>query len=118
MIKGKLKFEDHKESLKVGQTENVMKYLKKKEIDVDCLKEDKKEFVKDKLILKAQKRFKSERHNVFTEEINKSSLSSNDDKRIKSIDLVETYAYRTSKDLVCKKEKNKRSNIIKQYKNE
>ena len=82
VIKGKLKFEDYKESLKVCQTENVMKYLKKKEIDVDCLKEDKKEFVKDKLILKAQKRFKSERHNVFTEEINKIALSSNYDEKM------------------------------------
>ena len=39
-------------------------------------------------------------HNVFTEEINKTALSSNDDKRMQSIDLIETYAHRTSKDLV------------------
>ena len=31
--------------------------------------------------------FKSERHNVFTEEIYKLALSSNDDKRIQSIDF-------------------------------
>ena len=55
VIKRKLKFKDYKKSLKVCQTENVIKYLKKKEIDVDCLKEDKNEFVKNKLILKAQK---------------------------------------------------------------
>ena len=30
--------------------------------------------------------------------------SANDDKRIQSIDSVETYSYETSKDLVCKKE--------------
>ena len=42
-----------------------------------------KELVKNnKLILKAQQRFKSERHNVFTEEINKIALGSNDDKRM------------------------------------
>ena len=35
-----------------------------------------------KVILKTQLRFKSERHNVFTEEINKIALSSNDDKRM------------------------------------
>ena len=64
-----------------------------------------------------QQRFKSERHNVFTEEINKIALSSNDDKRMQSIDLIETYAHGTSKDLICKKEKSKRNNIIKQYKN-
>ena len=40
----------------------------------------------------------------FTEEINKMTLSSNDDKRIQSIDLIETYAHGISKYLVCKKE--------------
>ena len=34
----------------------------------------------NKLILKTQQRFKSERHNVVTEEINKIVLSSNNDK--------------------------------------
>ena len=46
----------------------------------------------NKLILKAQQRFKSERHNVFTEEIDKIALGSNDDKRMQSIDSIETYA--------------------------
>ena len=48
---------------------------------------------------KTQQRFKSETHNVFTEEINKIVLSSNDDKRMRSIDLIETYEYGTSKGL-------------------
>ena len=39
-----------------------------------------------------QQRFKSEKHNIFTEEINKIALSSNNDKRIQSIDSIETYA--------------------------
>ena len=55
------------------------------------------------MILKTQQRFKSERHNVFTEEINKIALISNDDKTIKSADLVDTSAYGTSKDQICKK---------------
>ena len=48
-------------------------------------------------------------HNVFTEEIEKIALSSSDDKGMRSIDSIETYAYAygTSKDPVCKKEKNK-----------
>ena len=54
---------------------------------------------------------------VFTEEINKITLSSNDDKRIQSIDSIETCAYGTSKDLICKEEKNKHNNETKQYKN-
>ena len=33
-------------------------------------------------MLKTQQRFKSEKHNVFTEEINKIALNSNDDKRM------------------------------------
>ena len=41
-------------------------------------------------LLKTQQKFESERHNVFTEEINRIALSSNDNKRIKSIDLIET----------------------------
>ena len=68
-------------------------------------------------MLKAQPRFKSGRHNVFTEVINKIALTSNDDKRMQSIDLIDTYAYRTSKDRICKKEKTKRINITKQYEN-
>ena len=47
--------------------------------------------------------FKSERRNFFTEETNKIVLSSNDDKRMQSIDSIETYAYRTSKDLESEK---------------
>ena len=60
---------------------------------------------KKKLILKTRQGFKSERHNAFAEEINKTALSSNDYKRMQSIDSIETYAYGTSKDLICKKEK-------------
>ena len=60
-------------------------------------------------------RRKSERH-VFTAEINKIALSSNDDKRMQSIDSIETYTYGTSKDLVNKEEEIKCSIIIKKYK--
>ena len=74
-----------------------------------------KECIKNnKSILKIQQKF--ERHNVFTEEINKIALSSNDDKRMQSIDSIETYAYATSKNLISDKEEIKCSNIIKQYK--
>ena len=66
--------------------------------------------------MKKQQRFKSKKH-IFTEEINKIALSLNDDKRIQSIDSIETYARETSKDLVCKKEGMRCNNIIKQCKN-
>ena len=72
--------------------------------------------MKHKLILQTQERFKSERGNVYTEEINKISLSSNDDKRVQPIDLKEVNGYGAIKDLVSEKEEIKCSNIIKQYK--
>ena len=100
--------------MKIKKAKGTKKCVIKKKINV---KEDRKKFLKNKLILKIQQRFKSERHNVFTEVINKIALSSNDDKRIQAIYLIETYAYGLSKDLICKKENIKRNNIIKQYKN-
>ena len=45
----------------------------------------------NKSILKIQQRIKSERDIVFTEDINKIALSSNDDKIMQSIYLIETY---------------------------
>ena len=42
---------------------------------------------------------------MFTEKVNKFVLSANDGKRIQSINSMEIYAYETSKDLICKKEK-------------
>ena len=39
-------------------------------------------------------------HNVFTEVFNKTGLCTNDDKRIQSIDLTETYVYGTSEDVI------------------
>ena len=68
------------------------------------------------MILKTQQRFKHWRHNIFNEDINGSSLSSNDDKRIQSIDSIATCAYKTSKNQVNEKEDAKCSNIIKQLK--
>ena len=67
-------------------------------------------------MLKTQQRSKCERHSVFIEKTNKIALSSNDDKRMLPIDSKKAYAYGTSKDLLCKKEKIKRKNIIKQFK--
>ena len=72
----------------------------------------------NKLILKTQQRFKSERYNAFTEEINKIALISNDDKWIQSIDSIETNAYRKSKDLISKKEEIKCKHIRKRNKND
>ena len=51
------------------------------------------------------------RNNVFTEKVNKIALNCNDDKRMQSINSIDTNAYGISKDLVCKKEEIKCNNI-------
>ena len=45
----------------------------------------------DKVVLKTQERFKSEIHDVYTENVNKIALSSNDDKRLPTFDKITTY---------------------------
>ena len=45
------------------------------------------------VILKSQQRFKSELHNVYTEEVNKITLSSNDDKRVWTSNKITSYPY-------------------------
>ena len=54
------------------------------------------------IVLKSQQRFKGERHDVYTEEINKIALSSNDDKRLQTFDRITSYPYGTSAGKVCK----------------
>ena len=55
----------------------------------------------DKIILKSQQRFKSNHHNVYTEEVNKIALSSNDDKRLQRFDKVTTYQHGANAVEVC-----------------
>ena len=52
-------------------------------------------------ILRSQLRFKSDLHNVYTEEVNKIAISSNDDKRLQTFDKVTTYPYGTNAFKVC-----------------
>ena len=47
----------------------------------------------DEIILKSQQRFKSEAHNVYTEDIIKIALSSIDGKRFQTLDRITTYPY-------------------------
>ena len=58
----------------------------------------------DKILLKSQQRFKSDHHKVYTEEVNKIALSSNDDKRLEIFNVIETYPYGTNAFKVCESE--------------
>ena len=55
-------------------------------------------------ILRSQLRFKSDLHNVYTEEVNKIALNSNDDKRLQTFDRVTRYPYGTNAFKVCESE--------------
>ena len=57
-----------------------------------------------KIILKSQQRFKSDHRKVYTEEVNKIALSSDDDKRLQIFNRVATYPYGTPAVKVCKGE--------------
>ena len=52
----------------------------------DCL-------LNDKILLKQQQSFKSDYHDVYTEEINKIALSNNDDKRLQTSDRIKKQPY-------------------------
>ena len=58
----------------------------------------------EKTIVKSQQRFKSDYNNVYTDQINKIALSSNDDKRLQLYNKITTYPYGTNAFKVCKYE--------------
>ena len=60
----------------------------------------------DKVIIRSQQRFRSYNHKVYTEEVNKIALSSNDDKRTQTFDKVTTFPYGANVFKVCESEMN------------
>ena len=52
------------------------------------LKNYKNYLLNNKIILKWQQVFRSDHHNVYTVQINKTALSSNDDKRLQTLDRI------------------------------
>ena len=50
----------------------------------------------NKIIIQTQMRFKSDHHDMYTEEINKVVLNHNDDKRLQTFDRITTYPYGTN----------------------
>ena len=75
VIKRRLKFSDYK----------------------DCL-------LNNEIILKSQQRFMSEKHDAYTEEVNKIALSNNDDKRLQIVDGIKSYPYGAFVGKACKTE--------------
>ena len=57
------------------------------------LNDYKKCLVNNEITLKSQQRFKSEAHNVYTEEINKIALRINVDKRLQTFDIFTSCPY-------------------------
>ena len=61
----------------------------------DCL-------LNNKTVYRSQERLKSYYHDVYPEEVNKTALSSNDDKRLQTFDRITTYPYGTSEMMINK----------------
>ena len=51
----------------------------------------------NRTVYRSQQRFKSYYHDVYTEEVDKIALSSNDDKKLQTSDRITTYPYGTSR---------------------
>ena len=78
---------DHKKAK--GTKKCVIKQKLMFENYKDCL-------FNNKTVYRSQERFKSYYHDVYTEEVNKIALSSNDDKRLQTSNRIKTYPYGTS----------------------
>ena len=79
--------DDGKEDKKAkGTKKGVIKRMIKFDDYKRCL-------LNGEVILKSQQRFRSKEHDVYTENINKIALSSNDDKSIVSSDKITSYPY-------------------------
>ena len=66
----------------------------------------------DEIIIRSQQRFRSNHHNVCTEEVNQIALTSNDDKRIQTFDKVTTFPYGTNVFKVCEGEMLSKNKLI------
>ena len=88
-----------------GNSDKKVKRTKKSEMKRILKFNDYKNcFLNNEIILKSQERFKSEAHNLYTEEFNKTALSNNNDKRLQTFDKVASYPCGASVGKVCKTE--------------
>ena len=85
---------DHKKAK--GTKKCVIKQKLMFEYYKDCL-------FSNKTVYRSQERFRSYYHVMHTEEINKIALSSNDDKRLQTLDRITTYPYGTDEMMIINK---------------
>ena len=92
------KLDDDTEHKKAKGTK---KYIVKREL---MFKNYKDSSFNDEVIIRSQQRFRSDHHRVYTEEVSKIALRSNNDKRIQTFDKVTTFPYGTNVFKVCENE--------------
>ena len=68
--------------------------------------------INNKNAYRSQQRFKSDHHKVYTEEVNKTALSSNYDKRLQTYDKITTCPHGTNVFKVCESEMLKCKRLI------
>ena len=83
------------------KAKRIKKCIKKRKLMFATYKDS---LFNNKTILQSELRVKSDHHNVYTEEVNKIALSSNDDKRLQTLDRVITYPYGKNAFKVCESE--------------
>ena len=71
----------------------------------DCL-------LNNKYVYRSQQKFKSYNHDVYTDKVNRTALSSNDDKRLQTYDKITTYPYGANAFKVCESEMLKCKRLI------
>ena len=72
------------------KTKGVKRCVTKRRLMFENYKDS---LLNNKTILKSQLRFKSDHHNLYEEEVNKTTLNSDDNKRLQTFDRVTTYPY-------------------------
>ena len=76
-----------------GKEDKKAKGTKKRIIKMIKFNDYKKCLLNDEVIFKSQQRFISKKHDAYTENINKTARSNDDDKRIVSSDKITSYPY-------------------------
>ena len=86
---GYLMDDDSEKKKAKGTQKVVIKHLIRYENYIDSM-------YNGTVILRSKQRFKSNRHTLYTEEVNKVTLSCNDDKRLQIFDRITSFPHRTN----------------------